>query len=143
MTDNYHDLSSNPVEDDENSFEKIQKKNERLQTLLIKAKATITQYKAKIDELEKELYSIQMKSNELQAVNNRLLKFDPPKTEYITETLCRVKVFDEIFCYVKSSKGNFWLSESYYKPKNNFPEIIDSSFTKKVIADQISLINSE
>ena len=97
MTDNYHDLSSKPVEDDENSFEKIQKKNERLQTLLIKAKATITQYKAKIDELEKELYSIQMKSNELQAVNNRLLKFDPPKTEYITETLCRVKVFDEIF----------------------------------------------
>jgi GRIP domain len=144
MTENYSDIpSTNASEEDENTLEKLQKKNERLQTILIKAKGTITQYKSKIDELEKELYETQFKNNELQALNNRLSKLELPKPDSIQETICRVKIFEDVFCYVRSSKGNYWVSDSYYKPKGNIPDLLDYTCTKKNVLDQISNISQD
>ena len=144
MNDNPSDLAlPNPLEEDDNTLEKLQKKNERLQSILIKAKGTITQYKSKIDELEKELYQTLLKANELQGLNSKLLKYEPPRADSITETLCRVKFQDEIYCFAKASKGNYWLPEAYYKGKGTLPELIDTSCTKKNLTEQISQINQD
>lgn len=144
MGDASNDLpSTNPSEDDANQLEKVQKKNERLQQLLFKAKDTIKQYSSQVNTLENELYQSEVKQNEQQAYINRLLKYEPPHSDAITEVICRVKAQDDIFCYVKSSKGNFWIPESTFKCKIPMPDIIDSSFTAKGINDQILSITQE
>ncbi|OMJ95966.1 hypothetical protein SteCoe_523 [Stentor coeruleus] len=144
MGDTQNDLpSTNPSEDDETQLEKVQKRNERLQQLLIKAKDTIKQYSSQVNTLESNIYEREIKQNELQTCINRLLKYEPPHSDTITEVICRVKVQENIFCYIKSNKGNFWIPESTFKYKMPMPDIIDSSFTAKVINDQILSITQE
>lgn len=130
-------------EDEGESLEKLQKKNERLQSILIKAKGTITQYKSKIDELEKELYQTLLKANELQALNSKLLKYEPPRADSIIDTLCRVKFLDEVHCYVKTQKANYWVSENYYKSKGVLPDLLDNTCTKKNFSEQFSIISKD
>jgi DNA repair exonuclease SbcCD ATPase subunit len=144
MGDTGNEVSaSNTQDEDDSTFDKQQKKIERLSVLLIKAKESITSYKAKIEDLEKELLQAQVIQSEQQTMIKKLAKFEPPRPDSIKEVICRVKIAEEIHCYVKASQNCLWLPEGTFKVKTALPDIIDSSNTKKAVVDQMNAITMD
>lgn len=125
-------------EPEEHSYEKLQQKVDRLTLLLKKAKESLLDYGARIKDLEIEL---KQKDNEELAYKStiaQLSQYKPPKPESITEVIIRVLVYEEVYCFVNSTKGYFWLNEQLVTGKHVMPEVIDSKNNKKSIGELVN-----
>jgi hypothetical protein len=136
--------TSTPLPDhEESSNDKLQQKIDRLTLLLKKAKETILDLTIRLREQELDLKS---KDEELISFKSKfslISKYKPPKSESISDIITRVKVFDDVYCFVDSHRGHFWLHESMITSKHVLPEIIDSKHNKKYLSDQITFAVQE
>ena len=128
------------AEDQEVTLEAMQVKLERLKSLLLKARTSINQYKARTDEQEKEIESLHFKNTELKGYINKLTKYEPPQPAEISKVLTRVKVYDQIFNCVQSEKGIFWVSEKGLPSKKNLPEVLEITCTPSVLKQEIAKV---
>lgn len=142
------DHSSDPVppqlqDSEEKSYEKLQQKVDRLTLLLKKAKESLLDYGTRIKELEIEIKQKDEEELIYKSSITQLNQYKPPKPESITEVILRVQVYEEIYCFVNSTKGYFWLNAQQVTGKHVMPEILDSKNSKKVISDKINVAVQE
>jgi exonuclease VII large subunit len=144
MEDSAAEPVTTPIhENEESSNEKLQQKIERLTLLLKKAKESILDYTSQIRELEFELKQKDEELSSLKSKFTSISKYKPPKSESITEIITRVKVSEEVYCFINSKRGHFWIHESQLTSKHVLPEIIDSKLNKKHINDLITSSTQE
>lgn len=125
-------------EPEENSYEKLQQKVDRLTLLLKKAKESLLDYGARIKDLEIELKQKDDEELRYKTTIAQLSQYKPPKPENITEVIVRVQVYEDVYCFVNSTKGFFWLNEQGVTGKHVMPEVVDSKNSKKSIGEMVN-----
>jgi len=136
-------VPSFPQDQEEKSYDKLQQKVDRLTLLLKKAKESLLDYGTRIKELEIEIKHKDEEELAYKTTITQLNHYKPPKPESITEVILRVQVYEEIYCFVNSTKGFYWLNAQQVTGKHVMPEILDSKNSKKAINEKINVAVQE
>lgn len=129
------------AEDQEGTIELLQAKLEKLKSLLLKAKMSISEYKHKAEDLEERLEEQHHREDLLMAKVEELETRKPPSEQEVVSVLARVRVEGVAWLLLRTigSSGEWYRENQVEVPTQALPEIVDClTATPTAVALQIA-----
>ena len=115
------------AEDQEGTIELLQAKLEKLKSLLLKAKMSISEYKHKAEDLEERLEEQHLREDLLMTRVEELETRKPPSEHEVVSVLARVRVEGVAWLLLRTvgSSGEWYREDQVQVPAQALPEVVD------------------